>query len=248
MALICCLILLADSVLAGQSLEHQASIAKGKATYQQACLLCHGKAGKGDGPDAFFLGAYSAPRPRDFTTGTFKFRSTLSGEVPTDQDLFRTITYGIPGYMPPFQGLSEDARWAVIAYLKTFSLNFVDDDSPPLSLNTTPPPFISPNVTQGGTVYIKMGCSSCHDSHRQGSNFTLYAGSPGNPSRLLIVATNLSQPSSFKNGTTPSDIARSILTGLDGTPMPSFWGAFSSENDLWDLVAYILSLSGTSFP
>ena len=33
----------------------------------------------------------------DFTKGLYKFRTTNSGELPTDEDLFRTISRGIPG-------------------------------------------------------------------------------------------------------------------------------------------------------
>ena len=48
---------------------------RGKAVYDAHCVECHGAAGKGDGPSA----AYLAPRPRDFTTGKYKIRSTESG-------------------------------------------------------------------------------------------------------------------------------------------------------------------------
>ena len=34
-------------------------------------------------------------RPRDFRTGLFKFRSTPSGSLPTDDDLLRTVTQGV---------------------------------------------------------------------------------------------------------------------------------------------------------
>jgi hypothetical protein len=79
--------------------------------YETACAWCHGADGRGDGPaGAAALAAYGAPRPRDFTRGRFKLRSTPSGVLPTDADLLRTIERGIPGIMPSFQGLSDDAR------------------------------------------------------------------------------------------------------------------------------------------
>ena len=35
---------------------------------------------------------------------------------------------------------------------------------------------------------------------------------------------------------------RTLVTGLDGTPMPSYADAFDDRGTLWDLVAYIGSL------
>ena len=43
----------------------------GAALYQQRCASCHGKTGRGDGEYAGLLN----PRPRDFTSGRFKFVS-----------------------------------------------------------------------------------------------------------------------------------------------------------------------------
>jgi hypothetical protein len=46
------------------------------------------------------------PRPRDFSSGKFKYKSTAAGEPPTDEDLLRTIRDGLPASaMPYFAGL-----------------------------------------------------------------------------------------------------------------------------------------------
>jgi mono/diheme cytochrome c family protein len=59
--------------------------------YESNCAVCHGIQGDGNGPAAgMFL-----TRPRDFLAGIFKFRSTPSGSLPTDEDLFWTITHGL---------------------------------------------------------------------------------------------------------------------------------------------------------
>src|SRR2546430_12874238 len=76
------------------------------AVYNHACAWCHGKDGRGDGPAAFSINKYLSPRPRDFTRGRFKLRSTPSGQLPIDDDLLRTLERGIPGYMPSFRGLT----------------------------------------------------------------------------------------------------------------------------------------------
>ena len=91
-------------------------VEQGKQIYFKRCSFCHGLMGDGNGPAADFMD----PRPRDFTLGTFKFRTTQSGELPRDEDLFRTVSRGLSGTgMQAFDGdliksgLSEQDRWAV---------------------------------------------------------------------------------------------------------------------------------------
>jgi c(7)-type cytochrome triheme protein len=67
-------------------------LARGQEAYGRYCALCHGEIGDGKGRMAPWLD----PKPRDFTAGKYKFRSTLGGSLPTDIDLFRTITRGVP--------------------------------------------------------------------------------------------------------------------------------------------------------
>jgi len=52
------------------------------AVYNHACSWCHGKDGRGDGPAAFSINKYRSPRPRDFTRGRFKLRSTPAVSCP----------------------------------------------------------------------------------------------------------------------------------------------------------------------
>src|ERR1051326_2700098 len=103
--------------------------AKGKAVFDANCVQCHGASGQGDGFGAPFL----VPPPRDFTAGQFKFRTTSSGQLPTDDDLFRTISRGANGTgMPPWQYSSEDEdRWALVDYVKTFDARFASAANAP---------------------------------------------------------------------------------------------------------------------
>ncbi|HEX9637640.1 MAG TPA: c-type cytochrome, partial [Acidobacteriota bacterium] len=68
----------------------------GRATYQKQCAACHGAEGRGDGDAAYLL----YPKPRDFTAGRYRLVSTWE-RVPTDQDLFSTISRGMPGSAMP---------------------------------------------------------------------------------------------------------------------------------------------------
>ena len=74
------------SVFAGEVKKTGNDLRRGEVVFQQTCQWCHGAQGNGKGPAAFFLGAYSSPRPRDFTVGNYKLRSTPADEFPTDQD------------------------------------------------------------------------------------------------------------------------------------------------------------------
>src|SRR6266404_7231159 len=57
--------------------------AAGKGVYERKCLLCHGEKGDGNGAGAEHL----VPRPRDFTKGLYKIRTTAN-KTPADQDVF----------------------------------------------------------------------------------------------------------------------------------------------------------------
>src|SRR5262245_49565745 len=63
----------------------------GERLYGWNCFPCHGAEGKGDGPQALRQGLH----PRDFTRGLFKLKTSPPGEMPFDDDLYRTVTVGI---------------------------------------------------------------------------------------------------------------------------------------------------------
>ena len=89
----------------------------GKKAYQTYCVGCHGDKGDGNGPAAMFLD----PKPRDFTSGKFKFASVPSGQLPRDEDIHRVIKLGLSGTsMPAWPLVPETERNAMIEYLKTF--------------------------------------------------------------------------------------------------------------------------------
>src|SRR5436309_1383156 len=106
-----------------------AALAKGKALYDDVCATCHGINGNGDG----VLAANLLTKPRSFTSGTFKFRSTLSGQLPTDEDLSITIKSGTHSTaMTTFETFSPQQIWALVQYIKTFSTRFSDPNEYPL--------------------------------------------------------------------------------------------------------------------
>ena len=225
---------------------------KGQAIFEQVCMPCHGINGVGDGPAAFFIGSYTSPRPSDLTAGVFKFRSTPSGELPTDQDLFRTITNGIPGFMPPFVGLTAEDRWHVVEYVKSLFPGFKEEEGEEVEPVTVGFPSVlstSESIQRGKMIYFQFECDSCHGPNGRGESALFQAGKLKDSRDLPIRPTDLTNFPSFKNGASTRAIARTILTGLDGTPMPSFADTFTDpKEDVWHLVNFIRSLSDSSHP
>src|SRR5206468_10004153 len=130
----------------------------GRAVYTRRCVGCHGRDGDGNGEAATFL----SPRPRDFTAAIFKFRSTPSGSLPTDADLFRTATRGVRGTaMPTWHELPMEDRRAVIAFIKTFSPRWRDEKPEPGGLPASPPPASTALIERGRDVYRSAKCWEC---------------------------------------------------------------------------------------
>src|SRR5918995_6461081 len=117
--------------------EAQAAPTAGERVYLESCAACHGERGDGKGPEAERL----KTKPRDFTGGVYKFRSTPSGSLPLDEDIFRTISRGVRGTSMLAQlHLSEKERWALTEYLKTFSPRFNAEKTPEAIPIPTHPP------------------------------------------------------------------------------------------------------------
>ncbi len=229
--------------------EHKQTQERGRHIYERACLWCHGAEGRGDGPAGWFIGRYAAPRPRDFVSEGFKYRSTPSGELPSDQDLFRTLTRGIPGVMPSFGSLTEQERWEVIAYIKSFNPAFKETPPIPLDIPVPSIPDSEASVAQGRAIYVQFGCQGCHGENGTGDGPVHRAGELRDEHGLRIAPTDLTSRTSYKNGSNPRDIYRTLMTGLDGTPMPSYATNFEgNEDNVWHLVNYLLSLSPEPSP
>lgn len=237
-------LLLAQPVFAAPNVALSHKVEEGRTIYERSCLICHGASGRGDGPAAFYNSAYSASRPRDFTVGNYKFRSTVSGSLPLDQDLFRTITNGVPGSMPSFSGLSLEQRWQVVAYIKTFYSGFQEETPEVIQLEDSAIPPTAESVQRGKALFEQMDCHSCHGRQAQGDGKVALAGELKDSRGLPILPNDLTNRTGWKNGTTARDVVRTLFTGLDGTPMPSYESQLIGlEDDAWHLANYILSLS-----
>lgn len=213
----------------------QGDPAAGKKVYEWRCALCHGVKGDGKGPGAELL----RPRPRDFTTGTYKIRSA-DGKVPTDQDLFRIITEGMPGTsMPGWRILPERDRWNLVAYLKTFAPDAFATPPTPTPL----PPEVkssSESIARGKEMFEAIECFKCHgvEGRADGASRPELQDDWGE----FVPPANLTKRWTFRGGARPVDIATRIAVGVAGTPMPAFLEAVEKPEDVWHLTNYILTL------
>ena len=215
----------------------------GRVVYQERCWFCHGENGDGDGPVAPYL----FPRPRDFTMGSYKLRTTQSGELPLDEDLFRTITLGIDGTaMPGWEShLTQQDRWRVIAYIKSFAADLFEDEffdpyKAIVEIGDPPSGAEEDLVLAGQTVYDENQCWECHGALGRGDGER--ASELTDDWEFPVVPADLHIGWKLKGGQSASELYLRFSTGLDGTPMPSY-EATLSEEERWQLAYYIASLT-----
>ena len=211
-------------------------LALGAEVYRLRCIPCHGVNGNGKGIHAARL---SIPA-RDFTKGVYEFRSTPSGTLPTDQDLFRTVSRGVHGTaMIPWSWLGEDERWAVAEHVKAFSPRFREEGAG-VPVAVPPAPEETPGlVALGAAAWIRNGCAKCHGETGEGdgpSTPTLRRDD-GTPVRPLPFSAGR-----FLRGGSLPDLWLTLATGLDGTPMPSY--AAVRPEELWALAAWVRTQAG----
>ena len=193
----------------------------GKALYIDKCAHCHGVEGAGDGSAAENL----LPRPRDFTRGIYKIRSTESGNLPTDQDLYEVIANGMPGSsMPAWERLlSEDERWSLVAHIKTFFEGF-DEASPRVIDLSGKIPYSEESVAKGKEFYTKLGCVECHGALGRGDGTSALGLT--DEWGFLSWPANMEHSWNFRGGSTTEDIFRRFTGGIAGSAMPMFLSSF----------------------
>lgn len=212
----------------------QALLNRGRNIYLHMCVYCHGRDGNGGGTATDYL----YPWPRDFRKGIFKFRSTPTGTLPRDEDLYRTIIHGVPGTSMPAwaEALSPQDTWALVNLIKSFSDRF-RNEAPGESLQLKPLSSSKKLIAKGKKLFTEHKCADCHGATGQGDG--RLAESLMDAWKHAVFVHDITNPNYFKAGHEPKNIFRTISTGLDGTPMGSY--AHLPEEDRWALVHFVRS-------
>jgi mono/diheme cytochrome c family protein len=211
----------------------------GKPLYYRYCWGCHGFHGDGNGENAPYLNVL----PRNFVAATFKCRSTPTGTLPTDEDIFNSITRGfVSTNMPSWFALTDQQRADLAAFIKTFSPRWISE-KPGDPIQVPAEPAISlDSIKHGKELFTKMECWKCHGQEGRGDGPAAATLTDNN--NQPIHPYDFQSGSRFKCGTTNDDLYKIFMTGLDGTPMPSFADVIKPA-EAWDLVHYLRTLQIT---
>ena len=210
--------------------------AAGAQLYYRYCWGCHGARGNGDGENAPYLNIL----PRNFVAAVFKCRSTPTGTLPVDSDLFNTLYRGLNfTNMPSWKALTAQNRADLVAFIKTFSARWVAE-KPGEPIQIPPEPKLTvESIKHGGELFQKLECWKCHGQEGRGDGPSASTLTDSNDQPIRPY--NFTTDNRSKCGRTNSDLYRIFMTGLDGTPMPSFADVVKPE-DAWDLVHYLRTL------
>jgi mono/diheme cytochrome c family protein len=200
------------------------TLALGKGIYDANCAACHGADGVGT-----VLGA------ADFTDLRF-----VDDRAP--RDFYLTVTQG-KGSMPAWQGrLSQDERWAVIDYLRTFSYEATLPDDAPVTIPTQaataedicPSTYVSQTnpfawddsaATAAGQTIYNQNCDMCHAADGSGSI-------PGAPDLTTPeMQTELR-----------SEEGESLCVVSEGRGTMPGWKEILSVEEIWQVLTYLGSL------
>lgn len=229
-----------------------AMLERGRELFATQCAICHGSAGMGDGDAAYLL----SPRPRNFSSATFRLVSTSDG-IPTDEDLLNTLRNGMPGSaMPPWGHLASSDLDALVLTIRDFviqgKLAELLSDEPDLDPDEAleevldefgtptdtadvpaPPPGDRIDLDHGQELYSR-NCTHCHGDDGRGEVSQAMFDGEGYPITARDFTVGI-----FKGGSKGVDIARRIWLGMPGSPMPATPYA---QDDLWSLVRYVQGL------
>ncbi len=231
-------------------------LARGRELFTKQCAICHGEFGDGQGKFAYLMN----PRPRNFQKGDFKL-ATSQNQIPTEDDLLRTISRGMPGSaMPPWGHLPRSDLRVLARHVRSIHVDATrarlnemiaegrissGNMSTELAKRTQPgppvlvppePPFEDLHWYRGRRIYLEA-CAPCHGADGHPVPEAVKSDSEGYPVPPRSFVNGI-----FKGGSKGHQLYVRIVKGLKGTPMPAYEGAYTDE-EVWDLIHYVQSLA-----
>jgi mono/diheme cytochrome c family protein len=221
---------------------------EGKTIFTRECMVCHGDAGRGNGPYRNGL----QPSPPDFGDGSY---GTLQNPSYTDADYYWRISEGLPWSAMPSWKLqyNEQDRWKLVHYIRvmftqtealpsvtsaqvypdiylsqkmpasTSQMNIVEGNLPQLAP-------LTPSYERGKLVFLQ-NCAHCHGLAGDGKGWDgLYL----NPKPANFHSQDVS-------GLSDGEFYAKVSFGIQNSAMPT-WGEWLSEDQRWDAI-YFLSQS-----
>jgi cytochrome c oxidase cbb3-type subunit 2 len=141
--------------------------------------------------------------------------------------------------MPQWSNLTKQQRADLVAWVKHFSPRWVSE-KPGTPIQIPAEPEVTPErIKAGRDVFAKVQCWKCHgvEGKADGPSAATLTDDQGRP----ILAFNFTEGARPKCGSTDQDLYKIFMTGLDGTPMPSFADNIKPD-EAWDLVFYLKAL------
>ena len=186
---------------AAQDVGTEAQRESGKYLYLKFCAQCHNGNGDGEG----YAASHLRPRPRNFTTGKFKVRTTPNGALPTHQDLVNIIKRGMPyTSMPAWPTLSDQELSDLSYFITTFSPEFSKAENVPQPVPLpSAPAAAKESIEIGKKAYEETGSPKCHGTLGRGDG-------PSAPTLMddwghPIRPTDLAQSRTFRGGSSRED-------------------------------------------
>jgi cytochrome c oxidase cbb3-type subunit 2 len=141
--------------------------------------------------------------------------------------------------MPPWNVFTDQQKADLVAWVKHFSPRFVSEKpGTPIQIPSEPE-VTADRIKAGRDVFARVQCWKCHGvtGEANGPSASTLQDDLGRP----IAAYNFTEGSRPKCGSSDQDLYRIFMTGLDGTPMPSFADNIKPD-EAWDLVFYLRAL------
>ena len=205
----------------------------GKAVFTRECMVCHGDAGRGEGPYRNGL----QPPPPDFGDGSY---GTVDAPVFDDADYFWRISEGVPWTAMPTWKLryGEEERWALVHYIRAlFTLTEVPPEIPD-------PEYALPDIYKAqrlpATASLERGkgiyaehCAHCHGLAMDGQGWDGTTLNPV-PADFREMATEEERTPEGEG----ENLAK-VTFGIRNSAMPR-WGEFLPMEQRTDVLKYLL--------